>query len=83
MEYEIGIEIANDQITGEILVDLGVIVSLTYSGTVSIDGTLNAEASLSGFGTFATFTGSLSGNSGSGTWQDNYIGCSGTWVFTK
>jgi hypothetical protein len=43
---------------------------------------MTAGLALEGGGPFATFNGSLSGNSGSGTWQDVY-GCAGTWELTK
>jgi len=54
----------------------------TLSGTVTPEGAVTAGLGIGNIDGLATFTGSLSGNSGSGTWQDN-SGCHGTWTGSK
>jgi len=54
---------------------------LDITGTVGAGGNFDAIVTDNGQ-TGATVTGTLSGNSGSGTWND-YYGCSGTWTMTK
>jgi hypothetical protein len=54
----------------------------TLSGTVTPEGAVTMGLGIGNMDCVATFIGSFSGNSGSGTWQDNY-GCHGTWTATK
>jgi hypothetical protein len=54
----------------------------TISGIVTPEGNINTCMAYDDDDSVISFTGSLSGNSGSGTWQSN-SGCLGTWSVTK
>ncbi len=51
------------------------------TGSVNTDGSLSAEVNV--FITTVNFTGTLSGNNGSGVWQNAAQGIQGTWTGTK
>jgi hypothetical protein len=51
------------------------------SGTVNNDGTIDLGLAI-GSDNVANFSGTLSGNTGSGSWADIW-GCYGTWTLTQ
>lgn len=59
------------------------VLSATYNltGTVSAEGDFNATAGSATTGT--TFKGTLTANSGQGTWENSATGNSGTWTGSK
>ena len=73
------LQISGSNITGSVVGPSG--VPLTLSGTVDTNGQITGGFAVNSSGV-ATYTGSVSGNSGSGTWTDIY-GCSGTWSITR
>jgi hypothetical protein len=72
-EY-VTLTISNSQITA-------VDISYQVSGTVNSDGTINYGLASSS-DHVVNGSGALSGNTGNGTWSDNW-GCSGTWTGAK
>ena len=74
----VSLTISNFQVTGTAVNAWG---SYQISGTANSDGTLFLGVAI-GSETVANFSGTLSGNTGSGTWSE-YWGCYGTWTLTK
>ena len=71
--------VSDNAVTGSILTSWGETYSLT--GTVTDDGSLSCSGKEGDY-VVVTIQGTLSGASGSGTWEDFY-GCYGTWTATK
>ncbi|UCF94985.1 MAG: DUF4214 domain-containing protein [Desulfobacterales bacterium] len=76
--FTLNMTVVNNQMTGS-----GTAGPDTFivSGSVDTNGTLNGLAEIQGT-PVATFEGSLTSTSASGTWQD-FFGCRGTWSATK
>lgn len=71
-------DISNSSISGSLTNDVGFTFGL--SGDVQSDGTLSGIYDFSGF--VITYDGTMTGTSGSGTWENSLL-CAGIWEATK